>query len=137
MQGKSWPLKNLPRLDETTRSRLESLGIQTTADLLKKGQTAAGKSAIAQHLQQKPQQVSKWLIMADLARIESIGCDYCGLLLHAGIASIPQLSQMYPQKLHRQILRLQVSLFKRKDYCPPVETVQKWIIEAKQLTIKH
>ncbi|AFZ43568.1 hypothetical protein PCC7418_1370 [Halothece sp. PCC 7418] len=137
MQGKSWPINKLPRLDETTRSRLESLGIQTTEDLLKKGQTAAGKSAIAHHLQQKPQQINKWLIMADLARVESVGCDYCGLLLHGGIASIEQLSQMHPQKLHRQILKLQVSLFKRKDYCPPVETVQKWIQEAKQLIINN
>ncbi|NBD31821.1 MAG: DUF4332 domain-containing protein [Cyanobacteria bacterium] len=133
MQGKSWPIANLPRLDEINRSRLEALGIQTTQDLLQQSQTPAQKSAIAQHLQIKPQQLNKWLIMADLARIESVGCEYCGLLLHAGIASIAQLSQMHPQKLHRQILRLQVSLFKRKDYCPPVETVQKWIIDARQL----
>ena len=133
MQGKSWPIQNLPGLKETSRSRLESLGIHTTEDLLQKGQTPAGKSAIAHHLQQKPQQINKWLIMADLARVESVGCDYCGLLLHAGIASVSQLSQMHPQQLHRQILRLQVSLFKRKDYCPPVEIVQKWILEAKQL----
>ncbi|NBD17860.1 MAG: DUF4332 domain-containing protein [Cyanobacteria bacterium] len=133
MQGKSWPIANLPRLDESTRSRLEALGIHTTQDLLQKAQTAVEKSAIAQQLQLKPQQINKWLIMADLARVESVGCEYCGLLLHAGIASISQLSQMHPQKLHRQILRLQVSLFKRKDCCPPVETVQKWIIDARQL----
>lgn len=133
MQGKSWPIANLPRLDESTRSRLEALEISTTQDLLQKAQTAVEKSAIAQQLQLKPQQINKWLIMADLARIESVGCEYCGLLLHAGIASISQLSKMHPQKLHRQILRLQVSLFKRKDCCPPVETVQKWIIDARQL----
>jgi len=133
MQGKSWPIANLPRLDESTRSRLEALEISTTQDLLQKAQTAVEKSAIAQQLQLKPQQINKWLIMADLAQIESVGCEYCGLLLHAGIASISQLSQMHPQKLHRQILRLQVSLFKRKDCCPPVETVQKWIIDARQL----
>jgi hypothetical protein len=133
MEGKSWPIANLPRLDEKTRSRLEALGIHTTQDLLQKAQTAVEKSAIAQQVQLKPQQINKWLIMADLAQIESVGCEYCGLLLHAGIASISQLSQMHPQQLHRQILRLQVSLFKRKDCCPPVETVQKWIIDARQL----
>lgn len=134
MQGKSWPIGKLPRLDKSTRSRLEALGIHTTQDLLQKAKTAVEKSAIAQQVQLKPQQMNKWLIMADLARVESVGCEYCGLLLHAGIASISQLSQMHPQKLHRQILRLQVSLFKRKDCCPPVETVQKWIIDARQLT---
>lgn len=133
MQGKSWRIEELPRLDETARSRLENLGIRTTQDLLQKAQTAEGKEEIAQHLQQKPQQVSRWVIMADLARIPSVGCQYCGLILHAGIGSIAQLSQMHPQTLHRQVLRLQVSLFKRKDYCPPVETVQKWIMEARHL----
>jgi len=133
MQGKSWPIANLPGLDEGTRSRLEALEIYTTQDLLQKAQNTAKKSAIAQQLRLKPQQINKWLMMANLAQIESVGCEYCGLLLHAGVGSISQLSQMHPQKLHRQILRLQVSLFKRKDCCPPVETVQKWIIEARQL----
>jgi hypothetical protein len=133
MQGKNWPIEKLPRLDAISRSRLQALGIHTTKDLLEKGQTSAGKSAIAQTLQQKPQQINKWLIMADLARIESVGCDYCGLLLHGGVASIAQLSQMHPQTLHGKILRLQVSLFKRKDCCPPVETVQKWIVDARQM----
>lgn len=137
MQGKNWSLENLPRLDETARSRLQSLGITTTQQLLQKATTAQEKQEIARYLQQQPQQVSKWVIMADLARIPSVGCDYCGLILHAGIGSIAQLSQMHPQKLHRQVLRLQVSLFKRKDYCPPVEVVQKWILEAKQLTSNH
>lgn len=134
MQGKNWSIEKLPRLDETARSRLESLGITTTQQLLAKARTPEGKQIIAQQLQQKPQQVSRWVIMADLARLPSVGCQYCGLLLHAGIASIAQLSQMHPQQLHRQVLRLQVSLFKRKDYCPPVEIVQTWIREAQQLT---
>lgn len=137
MKGKDWPIAQLPRLDETTRSRLAALSLNTTHDLLHKAQTAQGKAAIARHLQQQPQQVSRWVIMADFARLESVGCQYCGLILHAGVGSIAQLSQMHPHQLHRQILRLQVSLFQRKDYCPPVETVQKWILEARQLIIDN
>jgi len=133
MQGKSWSIQDLPRLDETARSRLQHLGITTTQELLLKAQTTQGKEEIARYLQQKPQQVNKWLIMADLARLPSVGCKYCGLLLHAGIGSIAQLSQMHPQKLHQKILRLQVSLFQSKDYCPAVGTVQNWIIDARQM----
>ncbi len=137
MQGKNWPIAQLPRLDETTRSRLQHLGITTTQGLLLKARTTQGKEEIARYLEQKPQQVSKWVIMADLARVESVGCEYCGLILHTGIGSIAQLSQMQPHQLHRQILRLQVSLFQRKDYCPHVEIVQKWILEARQLIIDN
>lgn len=137
MQGKDWPIQQLPRLDQTVASRLQELGITTTQELLNQAQSSCQKQKIAHYLQQKPQQVSKWVIMADLARIPSVGCQYCGLLLHAGIASIAQLSQMHPQKLHRQVLHLQVSLFKRRDYCPSVGKIQQWIQEAKQLTIHH
>ena len=133
MQGKNWSIENLPRLDETARSRLQHLGITTTQGLLLKARTTQGKEEIARYLEQKPQQVSKWVIMADLARLPSVGCEYCGLLLHAGIGSIEHLKQMHPQKLHQQILRLQVSLFQRKDYCPPVETVQNWIQDARKI----
>jgi len=135
MKGKDWPIAQLPRLDETTRSRIESLGINTTQDLLHKA--VQEKAAIARYLELTPQQVSKWVIMADLAQVESVGCEYCGLLLHAGVGSIAQLSQMHPHQLHRKILRLQVSLFQRKDYCPPIEIVQKWILEARQLIIDN
>jgi len=135
MHGKNWPIQNLPRLDETVASRLQELGITTTQELLNQTQSNYQKQKIAHYLQQKPQQVSKWVIMADLARVPSVGCQYCGLLLHAGIASIAQLSQMHPQQLHRQVLHLQVSLLKRRDYCPSVGSIQQWIQQAKQLTI--
>ncbi len=134
MQGKDWSIQELPRLDETARSRFQELGITTTQELLVKAQTSEAKTKIAQYIDKKPQQISKWLIMADLARLPSVGCQYCGLLLHAGIGSIAQLSQTHPQKLHQKILRLQVSLYKSKDHCPPVGTVQNWIREAQQLT---
>ncbi len=132
MQGKNWPIAQLPRFHEQARLHLEQLGITTTQQLLLKAQTPQGKEQIAQQLDEKPQQVSKWIIMADLARIPSVGCQYCGLLLHGGISSIAQLSQMSPQKLHQQILRLHVKLFQRRDYCPSVAMVQTWIQQAKQ-----
>jgi hypothetical protein len=134
MRGKNWSIQELPRLEETARSRLQELGITTTQELLLKAETPEAKAKIAQYLDQKPQQLSKWIIMADLARLPSVGCQYCGLLLHAGIGSIAQLSQMHPQKLHQKILRLQVSLFQSKAHCPAVGTVQNWIREAQQLT---
>lgn len=136
MQGKNWSIEHLPRLDETARSRLQDLGITTTQELLIKARTTQGKEEIGRYLQQKPQQVNKWVIMADLARLPSVGCEYCGLLLHAGIGSIEHLKQLHPQKLHQKILRLQVSLFKRKDDCPPVATIKNWIQEAQKQDLR-
>ncbi|NEO63853.1 MAG: DUF4332 domain-containing protein, partial [Moorea sp. SIO4G2] len=46
------------------------------------------------------QYVNKWVALADLARIPSIGCQYCGLVLHAGICSLTQLAQTPPGLFH-------------------------------------
>ena len=72
--------------------------------------------------------------MAELASIPAVGCQYCGLLVHAGIASIPQLAQTSIQQLHRQILRFQVANLQRRDLCPDIAMMLAWIEQAKILT---
>ena len=68
-----------------------------------------------------------------MARIPSVGNQYCGLLLHAGIISVAQLAQTPFARLHRQITRLQVATIRRKDLIPPVEQVKQWVEQAKVL----
>ena len=75
--------------------------------------------------------INKWIALADLARVPSIGIQYCGLLLHAGVGSVVQLAQIPTHRLHKQILRLQVATMQRSDLCPAVDIVQQWIQEAK------
>ncbi|MEO0969399.1 MAG: DUF4332 domain-containing protein, partial [Cyanobacteria bacterium J06639_18] len=76
-------------------------------------------------------EVNKWVALADLARIPSVGLQYCGLLLHAGVVSAAHLATIPPYRLHKQILRLQVATMQRRDLCPAVEEVQQWIQQAK------
>ncbi|WP_144871794.1 DUF4332 domain-containing protein [Hyella patelloides] len=33
-----------------------------------------------------------WVTLANLVKITSVGCQYCGFLLHSGITSTTQLS---------------------------------------------
>jgi len=75
--------------------------------------------------------VLKWVALADLSRVESVGSQYCGLILHSGILSTAQLSEVYPPKLYEKVLRLQVATLRRKDLCPSIGLVQTWIREAK------
>lgn len=65
-----------------------------------------------------------------MACLPSVGCKYCGLLLHSGISSISQLTQIPVYRLQKQILRLQVGMMQRRDLCPTVAEVQQWIQEA-------
>lgn len=134
-QACDWSINQLPGLSEQDCSKLQQIGITTTGQLLQRANTSQSKQALANQLQVKSQYVNKWVALADLARIPSIGCQYCGLLLHSGISSVTQLAQTPAQKLHQQILRLQVATLQRRDLCPLVEEVAVWIKQARALVV--
>jgi hypothetical protein len=127
----NWPIEQLPGLSQEEQFQLQNCGINTTVALVKQGKTLESRVALANKLQIHLQYVNKWMALADLARIPSVGTQYCGLLLHAGIASVAQLAQTPTHRLHKQILRLQVATMQRRDLCPAIELVQQWSQQAK------
>ncbi|MDJ0579949.1 DUF4332 domain-containing protein [Crocosphaera sp.] len=131
MQFSDWPIEQLPGLSKKNQEQLKSLGINNTQDLLKITKTKENKQHLANQLKCQLQLINKWAALADLARVPSVGCDYCGLILHSGIISVNQLSQTSVSFLHRQILKLQVATLQRKDLCPSTDVVKTWINEAK------
>lgn len=128
-----WSIDQLPGLSAQDRSKLRGLGITTTGQLLQKASTPQLRQVLANQLQIKTQYVNKWVALADLARIPGIGCQYCGLVLHAGVCSVTQLAQTPIHRLHQQILRLQVAMMQRQDLCPHVDEVASWIKQAREL----
>ncbi len=134
-QACDWSIEQLPGLSTQDQSKLRELGIMTTGQLLKKASTPQSRQALASQLQIKSQYVNKWVALADLARIPGIGCQYCGLLLHAGVCSVSQLAQTPAHRLHQQILRLQVAMMQRRDLCPPSSEVAGWIKQARDLAV--
>lgn len=133
----NWRIEQLPGLSQEHQSQLQNCGITTTQKLLKKAHTSAQKQTLATHLHIHIHYVNKWVALAEFALLPSIGCEYCGLLLHAGISSLTQLAQSPPHRLHQQILRLQISTMQRRDLCPSVDKVQEWIQQARQLAVRN
>lgn len=131
MKSFYWPIEQLPGLSKANQEQLKSLGIHNSKDLLRVTKTKANQQNLANQLKCKLQLVGKWVALADLARVPTVGCDYCGLILHSGIISVNQLAQASVSSLHRQILKLQVATLQRKDLCPSPDVVQTWINEAK------
>ncbi|MEG3923973.1 DUF4332 domain-containing protein [Microcoleus sp. D3_18a_C4] len=131
LQVRDWPIAHLPGLSKENQSQLEECSITTTGQLISLTKTQAAKVLLANQLQINIQYVNKWVAMANLARIPSVGCQYCGLLLHAGVASPAQLAQMPVERLHQQILRLHVATMQRNDLTPSVDRVQKWVQQAR------
>ncbi len=133
LASRDWPIEQLPGLSHDEQSQLQNCGIDTTVALVKQGKTLEARLALANKLQIHLQYVNKWMALADLARIPSVGIQYCGLLLHAGIGSVAQLAQTPTHRLHQQIMRLQVATMQRRDLCPAIELVQQWSQQAQAI----
>jgi hypothetical protein len=128
-----WSIDKLPGLSIQEQHLLNQNGIDTTQYLLIKSQTPQAKNFLSNQLGLHIKYINKWVALADLARIPSVNYQYCGLLLHSGIASVAQLTQTPLQRLHPTIKRLYVATMQWKDLSPPVEQVKKWIEEAKRI----
>jgi len=129
-------LSDLPGMQKTDIDKLQNLGITDTQQLLTVGKNKREREILAQKMGINARYVHKWFALADLAHLPSVGVKYCGLILHSGILSVTQLSQCQAHQLHRQILRLQVANFRRKDLCPSFSLIQTWINEAKKLEFR-
>ncbi len=124
-------ISNLPGLNAANQHLLYQHGIYTIHQLFEKTQTPAQRHSLATQLKIHPQYVEKWAALANLARIPSVGCQHCGLLLHAGISSPQILAQTSLPRLHRQVLKLYVATLQRQDLCPSLGDVSTWIQQAK------
>lgn len=134
LHPQNWQIQNLPGINPEDVSTLITCGVTTTFQLCQRTRTLAERHQLASQLQIHPRYVNKWAALARLACIPSVGCRYCGLLLHAGIASPSQLAKTPLAHLHRQILRLQVAMMQRPDLCPSLEEIGQWIAQARQLS---
>ena len=127
-------IADLPGIQPEVLTKLKASGIQTTDQLLQAAPTLAQRQTLARSLNLRDQVINKWFAMADLARVPAIGTRYCGLLLHCGIHATQQLAIADAGRLHRQILRFQVTLLRQKDSCPQLADVLQWIQQAQRLT---
>lgn len=134
MKSIYWSIDLLPGLMLPEQEALKAQGIEDTQKLLERTKTPELKIDLASKLKLNQQQLRKWIALADLGRIPSVGSQYCGLVLHGGAVSVAQLAQTPFHRLHRQISRLQVATLGRKDLTPPVGQVKQWVEEAKTLS---
>ncbi|ESA34345.1 hypothetical protein N836_17095 [Leptolyngbya sp. Heron Island J] len=133
IQLRNWPIEQLPGISNQQQQQLKALNIFTTLDLLRMTRSQSARLQLAQQLNSHPKHVNKWSALAKLACLPSVGCQYCGLLLHAGISSPQQLALLPVAQLHAQLKRLHVKLMQRPDLSPDTAQVSQWITEAKQL----
>jgi len=81
-------IAHLPGIHPLEVRQLQSQGINTNIDLLKKVTNQEKKQLLASSMGLNIKLLSKWVALSNLACAQSIGAKYCGLLLHAGIPSL-------------------------------------------------
>lgn len=133
VRSRDWLIQELPGLNADDQGKLIEQGIASTLQLCQQTATPEQRATLASRLQIHQQHVNKWAALADLARLPSVGCQYCGLLLHAGIASPRQLAQTPFHQVHKQILKLHVATLNQSDLCPSLSQVKQWVQEALHL----
>ena len=112
--------------------KFESHGIRTVEDLLKSGATPSGreelvkKTGISHHL------ILKWVDEADLFRVKGIGRQYTEILRAAGVDSVKELAQRRADHLHEKLTAINREK-KHVHAVPSVNTIERWIEEAKEL----
>lgn len=137
MQPCYWSIDKLPGINLEEQQLLKIYGIETTKQLLASSQTAQAKQILADRLKLNNRYISKWVALADLARLPSVGDRYCGLLLHSGIASVLQLSQTSFFRLHRQVVKLHIATMQTKELSPSLAQAKQWIEEAKSICLSN
>ncbi len=131
--SRSWSVADLPGMSDDNCQRLHECQIETTQQLLARTQTSENQNDLAAQLKVHLQYLKKWVALADLSRIPTVGCQHCGLLLHAGIISPAHLVRTPLPRLHQQLVKLHVAELRNKDQCPSLSDVRSWQHQARYL----
>lgn len=116
-------------------AKLKAAGINTVEELLEKGASAKGRSALAEVSGITETLILKWANHADLIRINGVGPQFAELLEAAGVDTVKELRQRNAANLAAKMK--EVNDAKNVAGTTPSESmVTGWIEEAKTLEAK-
>lgn len=131
------PLEQISAVSAETAEKLQQLGLATNLDLLRSAGMKSQRPTLAEQVGVTVQQVNRWVVLADLTRVPSVGVVYADFLLQIGICSTLQLANMSMGDLQRQVTRYQMPILKQASLCPGMGLIATWSTQAKQLKIKR
>jgi len=114
---------------------LRKAGVRSTASLLEKGGTPAGRKEIAAASGVSKTLILEWVNHVDLFRINGVGEEYADLLEEAGVDTVVELAQRKAENLYQKIL--EINARKKLVRRPPAQKmVADWVAQAKKLPRK-
>jgi predicted flap endonuclease-1-like 5' DNA nuclease len=112
--------------------KLKAAGVDTVEELLEKGASAAGRSALETSTGIGHAHLLKWVNHADLFRIHGVAGQYAELLEASGVDTVVELATRNPANLAKKMdeVNAEKNLTNR---VPSESEVEKWVTEAKNL----
>jgi predicted flap endonuclease-1-like 5' DNA nuclease len=113
--------------------KLRAAGIESVEELLEKGASRGGRTAIAEATGIEGGKILEWVNHADLMRIKGVGSQYSDLLEAAGVDSPAELAQRNAANLadaFQSVVAERPGIVRR---VPTEAEIAGWIAEAKDL----
>ena len=130
----SYPITDIEGIDGDVAAVLKSVGIRSTASLLKAARTVKGRKTLAEKTGIGEKQFLYWANVADRMRIRGIRREYADLLQAAGVDTVKELKYRNPGNLAKAMAEANK---KRKlvRLLPSEKVVARWIECAKDLPL--
>lgn len=125
-------IHDIEGIGEKYGKALQDAGVHTTDDLLQKGGTSKGRSALASAASLTEHQILEWVNRADLYRVKGIGSEYADLLEAAGVDTVVELARRDAGNLFEKLKAVNEEKKKVRNL-PTAEQVADWVTQAKAL----
>lgn len=128
----AYRIEEIEQIGRAYASKLATVGIKTTGDLLDQCGSAKGRGAVAEKAGVTAKQLLKWTNMADLMRISGVGGEYAELLEASGADTVKELRTRNAENLAAKMAEINA---KRKltRRSASARQVAKWVDQAKSL----
>jgi predicted flap endonuclease-1-like 5' DNA nuclease len=114
-------------------SSLSAAGVPTAEELLAKGATSAGRTALAEATGISHKLILTWVNHADLMRIKGVGPEYSELLEAAGVDSPAELAHRNPANLEATFQEVAAARPNMVRRVPSLAEITDWIEQSKAL----
>ena len=121
-------------IGERISAALQEAGISTVEDLQKRGATPEDRKFLAEKTGVTPERVLEWVNRANLLRIGGVGTEHVDLLEAAGVDSVVELARRPAENLQARLEEANAGKH-LVERTPSQAEVEKWIVEAKTLSV--